>query len=79
MSNTQNTAFDLSVIKPMKGQKGELMFEARVHAESISAAVKKLREQVSGSGWVVVQSAVLNAKPQEPELPEVSESVQESV
>ena len=79
MSNIQNSAFDLSVIKPMKGQKGELMFEAKVHAESISSAVKKLRDQVAGSGWVVVQSAALHLKPQEPEVHEVPEPMQESV
>lgn len=73
MSNNQDTAFDFSVIKPMKGQRGELMFEARINADSISSAVKKLREQVAGSGWVVVQSAALHLKQTGPGVHEEGE------
>lgn len=73
MSTTENTAFNLSVIKPVKGQKGELVFEATIHAESVSAAVKRLRDQVAGSGWIVVQSAALHLKQSGPEVHEEGE------
>lgn len=49
--------FSLVVVKPMKGKKGELVFSADIHAESVSHAVRLLREQIDGSGLIVLQRA----------------------
>lgn len=49
--------FSLVVVKPVKGKKGELVFSADIHAESVSHAVRLLREQLDGSGWIVLQKA----------------------
>lgn len=48
-------AYDLVVMEPKKGQKGREIFSARIHGRSVSEAVSALREQVNGSGWVVLQ------------------------
>lgn len=48
--------FDLSVIKPVPGKPGILMFTRTTYAESVSAAVKIVRQEVEGSGYVVLQS-----------------------
>lgn len=49
--------FSLVVVKPVKGKKGELVFSADIHAESVSHAVRLLREQIDGSGLIVLQKA----------------------
>jgi hypothetical protein len=51
--------FELSVLKPVKGKPGKLMFEISKFANSISDAVKEVRWEVEGSGWIVVQSSSL--------------------
>ena len=61
--------FELSVIKPVKGKPGELVFSATVYAETVSDAVKKLRSEVEGSGWIVVQTASLHTPANENEEP----------
>jgi hypothetical protein len=48
--------FDLAVVNPVKGQVGELKFTRTTYAESVSAAVKNVRHEVEGSGWVVLQA-----------------------
>lgn len=49
--------FELVVIQPVKGNKGKLVFSASIHAENVSAAVRLLRQQIDGSGLVVLQKA----------------------
>ena len=53
-------AFDLSVIRPIKGKPGQLMFTYKKKANSISEAVEAVRHEVSGSGWAVVQSSSIH-------------------
>jgi hypothetical protein len=48
--------FDLVAVKPVKGQPGILMLSRTTYADSISAAVKTVRQEVEGSGWVVLQA-----------------------
>lgn len=49
--------FELVVIRPIEGKRGELMFYRTVAAENVTSAVAKVRQEVSGSGLVVLQSA----------------------
>lgn len=56
-------AFNLSVVQPKKGTKGKVVFTATIHAQTVSEAVKLLREQVEGSGWIVLQSSQVDAEP----------------
>ena len=56
--------FDLTVIKPIKGKPGQVIFTTQRWANSVSDAVKEVRVDIEGSGWIVVQSAVLK-KPEE--------------
>jgi len=54
-------AFELVVVQPIKDKKGKVMFSLTRYAESISAAVKLTRQDVEGSGWVVMQRSAYNA------------------
>lgn len=49
--------FSLVVVQPIKGKEGRLVFTADIHAENVTSAVKTLREQIDGSGWIVLQSS----------------------
>ncbi len=49
--------FSLVVVQPVKGKPGKEIFSADIHAESVSEAVRLLRQQVAGSGWIVLQKA----------------------
>ena len=53
--------FELAVIAPISGKRGELKFYRTVFAENITQAVKSVREEVSGSGLVVLQAASYHA------------------
>ncbi len=57
------TAFVLVVVQPVKGKAGKLVFSATIHAENINAAVKTLREQLDGSGLIVLQKAAFSDAP----------------
>ncbi len=56
------TGFELVVVQPVKGKAGKLVFSATIHAENINAAVKTLREQIDGSGLIVLQKAAFSAE-----------------
>jgi hypothetical protein len=47
-------AFALKVLQPVKGSDGNLMFEATIHGKNQKSAMDTLRDQINGSGWVVV-------------------------
>lgn len=49
--------FELAVIAPISGKRGELKFYRTVFAENVTQAVKSVRDEVSGSGLVVLQAA----------------------
>lgn len=49
--------FELAVIAPISGKRGELKFYRTVFAENITQAVKSVRDEVNGSGLVVLQAA----------------------
>lgn len=51
--------FDLTVIEPIKGKPGKVVFTTQRFASDINEAVKSVRMDIEGSGWIVVQSAVL--------------------
>lgn len=49
--------FELAIIRPIKGQRGELKFYRTVSAPNVTDAVASVRREVEGSGLVVLQSA----------------------
>lgn len=49
--------FELAVIRPIKGKRGELKFYRTVLADNVTKAVEKVRSEVEGSGFVVLQAA----------------------
>lgn len=56
--------FELSVLAPEKGKPGKVMFTISKFAKSVSDAVREVRMEIEGSGWIVVQSSSLK-KPKE--------------
>lgn len=54
---SHHNAYDLVVIEPVSGKPGKLIFSATVYDESVSKAVKSLRDRVAGSGFVVLQAS----------------------
>lgn len=63
--------FHLSVVKPIKGKPGQVMFTTSRVAPSVSSAVAAVRQEIDGSGWIVVQSAVLK-RVEEDDLPVIT-------
>lgn len=55
--------FSLVVVQPVKGKPGKEIFSADIHAESVTEAVHLLRQQVEGSGWIVLQKADFKSRP----------------
>lgn len=51
--------FDLSVIQPIKGKTGRVVFTIVKSAKNVSEAVDAVRSEIAGSGWAVVQSQSL--------------------
>jgi len=47
--------FKFAVVNPIKGQPGTLQFTMTVAAENVVAGVKSVKQQVDGSGWIVLQ------------------------
>lgn len=54
--------FDLSVIQPIKGKTGRVVFTITKSAKNVTEAVDAVRADVAGSGWAVVQSQSLARK-----------------
>ncbi len=50
--------FNLSVIRPIKGQKGQLVCEYTAYAKTVAEAVKNTREMF-GPDYIVLQTASL--------------------
>lgn len=50
--------FNLAVIQPVKGKKGNLKFTITKVANSIDDAVRQVREMVADD-WIVLQEAAL--------------------
>ena len=51
--------FHLSVLQPIKGKAGKVMFTYEKHARNVTEAVEAVRAELAGSGMVVVQSQSL--------------------
>jgi hypothetical protein len=57
------SVFNLAVVSPVKGKAGTLMFTRSVKATDISSAVKQVRAEVEGTGFLVMQeSAYMSGK-----------------
>jgi hypothetical protein len=52
--------FHLSVIQPIKGKPGRVMFTYERTARNVSEAVEAVRSEIAGSGWAVVQTSSLS-------------------
>lgn len=57
--------FELSVIEPVKGKPGRVMFTYTKCARNINEAVESVRSEIAGSGWAVLQSHSLAKKREE--------------
>lgn len=49
--------FNLAVVRPVAGKAGTLICTRTTHAESISEAVKAVRNEFSSAGYVVMQAS----------------------
>lgn len=58
--------FSLAVVRPVKGQSGELVCNRVVSANTITDAVRQVRNEFEGSGFVVMQSSAF--KPSKSEV-----------
>lgn len=56
--------FNLAVVRPVKGQAGELIMTRTTHADSITDAVKRVRGEFEGTGYVVMQEQAFQPKAQ---------------
>jgi len=56
-------AYELVVVQPIKGTKGKIMYTLTRYAESVSAAVKLTRQDIEGSGWIVMQRSAYAIDP----------------
>lgn len=52
-------SFELAVVQPRKGKPGRVVFTATIHGHNVSDAVRVLRDQINGSGWIVIQKAAV--------------------
>ncbi len=70
MSKVEMKRFDLSVIRPVKGKPGELVFEMTVTDKNVTDAVEHVYSLVGkDSGLIVLQTAsVIRDKVIDPEL-----------
>ncbi len=60
---TNVSSFELAVLAPNKGKPGTLIATRTVYADTVSAAVAKVRQEVEGTGFIVVQAASLKKEP----------------
>lgn len=63
-ASTDAKLFKLAVVSPVKGKAGELMFTRSVQALDISSAVKVVRAEVEGTGFIVMQECAFNSQVQ---------------
>ena len=54
---TKLNSYELVAVRPVSGNRGELIFSMTRHATDVSSAVKAARRDIEGSGLVILQAA----------------------